>query len=100
MSSCIAQHPLLLNHECNSVLGFLKRAQFRWKSRALGPGSGSCPAEVEGLVQPSRPPCPSPAISQPAIRYRASREGKIKSTTFGLADRKQPGAETTGISSL
>lgn len=49
---------------------------------------------------PKRPPCPRAAISQAEIRYRASIGGKIRSTTFGLADEKHPGAETTGILSL
>ena len=46
-------------------------------------GGGACYA--------SNPPCPKHAISQPVTRYRASSGGKIISTTFGFADRKQPG---------
>jgi hypothetical protein len=53
-----------------------------------------------GVRYASSPPCPRLAISQPVTRYRASSGGKTRSTTFGLADRKHPGAETTGISSL
>ena len=37
-----------------------------------------------------------PATSQPVTRYRASSGGNTRSTTFGLVERKHPGAEKTG----
>ncbi len=48
----------------------------------------------------NRPPCPRQATSQPVTWYRARSGGSIRSTTLGLADRKQPGAEITGTSYL
>ena len=45
-----------------------------------------------------RPPWPRQATSQPETRYRARIGGSTKSTTLGLAERKHPGADTTGVS--
>src|SRR5437899_800064 len=53
-----------------------------------------------GRDQPSKPPCPKQATSKPETRYRASIGGSTRSTTFGLAERKHPGAEMIGTSSL
>jgi hypothetical protein len=56
--------------------------------------------EASSADQFSKPPCPRQETSQVETRYCAIKGGNIRSITFCFSERKQPGADMIGTSSL